>query len=139
MPATTPSGWRIEYTSTPVEACSLKPPFRRCGTPQANSTFSSPRATSPNASDSTLPCSDVRSEAISLRLASISSRVWNMISLRRDSDIVRHDVKALAATATAWSTSSAEAKSTSACCSPVAGFHTGPVRPDVPATCLPSM
>ena len=23
MPATTPSGWRIEYTSTPVEACSL--------------------------------------------------------------------------------------------------------------------
>ena len=23
MPATTPSGWRIEYTSTPVAACSL--------------------------------------------------------------------------------------------------------------------
>src|SRR5215211_1372514 len=23
IPATTPSGWRIEYTSTPVEACSL--------------------------------------------------------------------------------------------------------------------
>ena len=22
IPATTPSGWRIEYTSTPVEACS---------------------------------------------------------------------------------------------------------------------
>src|SRR5258707_1138623 len=34
MPATTPSGWRIEYTSTPVEACSVMPPFRSCGKPQ---------------------------------------------------------------------------------------------------------
>ena len=62
MPATTPSGWRIEYTSTPVAACSLKPPFIRCGTPQANSMFSSPRATSPIASESTLPCSAVSSD-----------------------------------------------------------------------------
>ena len=27
IPATTPSGWRIEYTSIPVEACSEKPPL----------------------------------------------------------------------------------------------------------------
>ena len=47
MPATTPSGWRIEYTSTPPATCSLKPPFSRCGMPHANSTFSMPRATSP--------------------------------------------------------------------------------------------
>ena len=47
MPATTPSGWRIEYTSTPVAACSVNSPLSRCGMPQANSTHSRPRATSP--------------------------------------------------------------------------------------------
>ena len=58
--------------------------------PQANSMFSSPRATSPSASPSTLPCSAVSSDAISLRLASTSSRRWNITSLRRDSDVARH-------------------------------------------------
>src|SRR6188472_2251009 len=28
MPATTPTGWRIEYTSTPVDACSENWPLR---------------------------------------------------------------------------------------------------------------
>jgi hypothetical protein len=60
-----------------------------------------------------------------------------MISLRRDSDVARHAGKAALAAPTAASTSSTEARSTSACCSPVAGFHTGPVRPDVPATVWP--
>jgi hypothetical protein len=62
-----------------------------------------------------------------------------MISLRRDSDVARQPGKAVAAAPTAASTSSTEARSTSACCSPVAGFHTGPVRPDVPATVCPSI
>jgi hypothetical protein len=137
MPATTPRGWRIEYTSTPVDACSLNPPLMRFGMPQANSTFSSPRATSPRASDSTLPCSAVRWAAISLRLASTSSRKWNMTSDRRLSDVARQSWAACVATATAPSTSSTDAKSTSACCSPVAGFHTGPVRPEVPGTTAP--
>src|ERR671932_1555377 len=34
MPATTPSGCRIEYTSIPVEACSEKPPFKNFGMAQ---------------------------------------------------------------------------------------------------------
>src|SRR3982074_1538661 len=34
MPATTPSGCRIEYTSTPVDDCSDKPPLRACATLQ---------------------------------------------------------------------------------------------------------
>ena len=42
--------------------------------PQANSTFSMPRATSPLASSSTLPCSRVTAAASSSRLASSSSR-----------------------------------------------------------------
>src|SRR5213078_5337600 len=37
IPATTPNGCRIEYTSTPVEACSEKLPLTRVGIPQANS------------------------------------------------------------------------------------------------------
>ena len=61
MPATTPSGCRIEYESTPVETFSEKPPLSRCGMPQANSTTSRPRATSPAASEATLPCSAVMS------------------------------------------------------------------------------
>ena len=60
MPATTPSGCRIEYTSIPVDACSVMPPFRRCGIPQQNSITSSPRVTSPMASEVTFPCSSVR-------------------------------------------------------------------------------
>ena len=59
MPATTPSGWRIEYTSMPLAACSEYSPLISCGMPHANSMFSSPRATSPSASVSTLPCSAV--------------------------------------------------------------------------------
>src|SRR5918912_1190950 len=50
IPATTPSGCRIEYTSMPVDACSVKPPLSSVGSPQQNSITSSPRVTSPNAS-----------------------------------------------------------------------------------------
>jgi hypothetical protein len=66
---TTPSGWRIEYTSTRVEAFSLNPPLSSAGTPQANSTFSSARCTSPAASSSTLPCSAVTIAASSSRFS----------------------------------------------------------------------
>src|SRR5499427_8960087 len=63
MPATTPTGCLIEYESTPVETFSENPPLSRCGMPQANSTTSRPRATSPAASEATLPCSEVISWA----------------------------------------------------------------------------
>src|ERR1700676_3558853 len=62
---TGPSGCRIEYTSTLVDAFSVNPPFSRCGIPQANSTTSWPRLTSPSASETTLPCSAVMISAIS--------------------------------------------------------------------------
>ena len=83
MPATTPSGWRIWYTSIPVLTCSEKPPLSRCGMPVANSRFSRPRATSPSASVRTLPCSRVRCAAISSRCCSTRLRIRNMISVRR--------------------------------------------------------
>src|ERR1700719_516054 len=37
MPATTPSGCRIEYTSMPVDACSENSDFNSVGRPQQNS------------------------------------------------------------------------------------------------------
>ena len=137
MPATTPSGCRIENTSTPEDTCSLKPPFSRWGAPVANSTFSSPRATSPTASDNTLPCCMVMSRPMSARCSLMASRMRKKMSARLDSDTRRHDANASFAVATAAATSSVLPKSTSCVCSPVAGLNTGPDRPDSPATGLP--
>ena len=78
----------------PLETCSLKLPFSRCGMPVANSRFSRPRATSPWASVGTLPCSAVRKAAMSLRCSSTRLRMRNMISVRRLRDVARQPVKA---------------------------------------------
>ncbi|OGO57311.1 MAG: hypothetical protein A2V85_15565 [Chloroflexi bacterium RBG_16_72_14] len=121
MPATTPSGWCTWWTSTPVEACSLKPPLRRCATPHANSRFSRPRASSPSASEGTLPCSAVSRAAMSLRWWSTRFRMRNMMSVRFDSEVARQAGNAAFAAATARSTSSAEAKSTHLAWVPDAG------------------
>ena len=43
IPATTPSGWRIEYMSMPGPAASVNSPFSRCGAPMQNSATSRPR------------------------------------------------------------------------------------------------
>ena len=68
MPAHTPSGWRSDQLSMPVPTWSVNSPFSSCGMPQANSTTSMPRVTSPCASRSTLPCScgDERRERVAL-------------------------------------------------------------------------
>jgi hypothetical protein len=121
IPATTPSGCRIWYTSTPPETCSLKPPLRRFGIPVANSRFSSPRAISPSASEGTLPCSAVRWAAMSARCWSTRFRIRNRISVRRDSEVARQPGNASAAARTALSTSAADARSTSRASCPVAG------------------
>ncbi len=90
--------------------------------PQQNSTTSSPRVTSPIASDSTLPCSAVRSFAISSRRSCRSSRMRKKSSARFARDTVRHSTNALFAAWTAWSTSSTVAKSTAPDRRPVAGL-----------------
>jgi hypothetical protein len=127
----------MENTSTPVATCSLKPPFSRFGTPHANSTFSRPRETSPRASETTLPCSADTSDAISFRLAEMSSRKLNITSARRVSDVARHAGNAAAATATAASTSAVLARSTELLCWPEAGLYTLASRPEVPGTTVP--
>ena len=82
MPAQTPTGWRIDQLSMPAPTLSVKSPRSRCGMPQANSTTSRPRMTSPRASDRTLPCSSVMSRASSSRCVSMSDLKRNSTRAR---------------------------------------------------------
>src|SRR4051794_16741117 len=105
--------------------------------PQQNSITSSPRVTSPIASESTLPCSEVRILATSSRRSCTSSRMLKKISARFASDTCRHSTNAAFAACTAASTSSTVARSTAPVCLPLAGLKTGPLRPESEATLRP--
>ena len=100
-------------------------PLSRCGIPQANSITSSPRVTSPSASESTLPCSAVRIRATSSRRSCRSSRMRNISSARFASEVARQAGNAAFAAATAAPTSSTVARSTSPVCSPGRGCRPG--------------
>src|ERR1051325_3541185 len=104
MPATTPSGWRIEYESTSVDTFSEYSPLARSAMPHANSITSRPRLTSPSASAVTLPCSSVSSLAMSALCLSTSSRNANKIFVRFAIDVLRQVWAARAADSTASST-----------------------------------
>lgn len=99
---------------------------------QANSMTSRPRCTSPNASSTVLPCSEVNTSAISRRRDATSSRKANMMFCLWVRDEYLQVSKASRAAATTVSTSETEAKATSPVCSPVAGLNTGPLRPEDP-------
>ena len=110
-----------------MDTPSLYPPFNKWGIPQANSTTSSPRVTSPRASDKTLPCSRVIAFANSSFLAFTISRKENRTWVRFASEVFRHSIDARFAAATASSITSIVAKSTFALTSPVAGLNTSPL------------
>ncbi len=114
IPATTPRGSSTVRMSTPVATSEFEDPLRRLGMPQANSTFSIPRATSPFASSSTFPCSRVTAAASSSRLVSSSSRNRNSRPARRVNDEDRHSCDAATAAFTTASTSAGVANATSA-------------------------
>ena len=111
----------------------MKAPLIRWGIPQANSTTSWPRLTSPSASDSTLPCSAVMIAASSSFRAFSSSRKANRTWVRLARDVFRHVANAASAAATISSTSASLAIATCADTSPVAGLVTSPNRPPVPS------
>ena len=90
--------------------------------PQANSTTSSPRATSPAASETTLPCSELTSAASSPCRARSSSRKANITLARLTSEVSRQPGSAAAAAAAAAATSPRPAKSTVPVTCPVAGL-----------------
>ena len=139
MPATTPSGWRSEYTSMPVPAPSVYSPLIRCGMPTANSITSTPRWISPLESATVLPCSRESSSASSSTFWLTRSMNFIITRARRCGFQAAHSFCASTATATAASTSAALAIGTFACTSPVLGFITSAVRLDCPAVRWPSM
>src|SRR6516162_1882411 len=139
MPATTPSGWRMEKRSIPGPAPSVNSPFIRCGMPQANSTTSSPRWMSPLESAKVLPCSEESSLARLSNSLCASSRNLNRTRARRCGLVAAQAGCAAAALAMACSTSALLAKATFACTSPVLGLNTSPLRPERPETSLPPM
>jgi len=112
MMPTTPSGWRMLLTSTPVETWGELPPLSRWGMPQANSTTSWPRETSPRASERTLPCSAVMIAASSCLRALSSSRKAKTTWVRAVTDFAPHSAAAFLAEATAASISAGPAKAT---------------------------
>ena len=77
IPAHTPTGWRIDITSTPFATLSEYSPLSKCGMPQANSTTSKPRVIEPLASSKVLPCSVETKPANSSIFLMISSRNLN--------------------------------------------------------------
>src|SRR6266536_1585145 len=107
--------------------------------PQANSMTSSPRCTSPRASESTLPCSSETIAASSSIRSCTSWRKANSTAVRRDSDEFPQSSYAFAAASTALCTSAGSAYRTRACCAPVAGCHTGPVRVELPEVGAPAI
>ncbi len=74
---------------------------------------------------------------MSARCSSTSWRILKKSSARRESETERQVVNASFAVWTAASISSTVAKPTAPVCSPVAGFQTGPLRPEVEGTLLP--
>jgi hypothetical protein len=108
--------------------------------PQANSATSRPRVTSPIASETTLPCSAVMSAAISSLRSLSSSRKAKSTWVRLASEMLPPAAShASFAAVTTSSTSSAEARSSTPVCSPVAGLKTGLVRSAVPSHGAPLM
>src|SRR5664279_5327434 len=137
MIAVTPSGCCNEYTSTPVETFSLYSPLLRVEMPQAYSITSSPRAISPAASDSTLPCSAVMIAASSSLRALNSSRNANMTLVRLAIEVLPQAGNAAFAAATPALTSVTDARGTVRATAPVAGLKTSPRLGESPSVAEP--
>ena len=128
MPATTPSGAYSLHESTSRPTFIECSPLSRCGMPQANSTTSIPRVTSPFASDSTLPCSEVMMAARSSAWRSSNALNLNITRARFDGVVADQSGKATAAASTAVRTSWTEASGTRLVTWPVAGSKTSAWR-----------
>ena len=139
MPATTPSGWRIEYMSMPGPAPSVNSPFSRCGMPQANSTTSTPRWMSPLASAMVLPCSRARSSASSSMSLATRSRNFIITRARRCGFVAAHAGCAALAFSTAARSSAFEASATWPDHLAGHGLEDVGNAARCPGTCLPPM
>ena len=128
MPAQTPTGCIMEWLSTPRPTLRECSPLSRWGMPQANSTTSSPRVSSPWASEKTLPCSRLMRRASSSLCCSISSLKRNITRARTSGGVWDQSAKARSALAMASRHSAAVERATVPCCWPVAGSKMAPKR-----------
>ena len=105
----------------PVPTLSLNSLFRNCGAPHAYSTISMPRASSPAASESTLPCSRETTATISSACCSSSALYRNMTRARESGVVAAQPGNADFAASTARATSAPDANGTRLPSAPVAG------------------
>mmetsp|Transcript_597 Transcript_597/g.2120 ORF Transcript_597/g.2120 Transcript_597/m.2120 type:complete len:277 (+) Transcript_597:1909-2739(+) len=138
-PATTPRGWRKLYVSMPRLTFPTVSPIIKFGMPQACSTTSSPRNTSPFASCKVLPCSAVMIAASSSMLSRMACCNLNITRARFEGVTSFHVSNAFLELATARSKSSRVQRGTLARISWVAGLTTSAVRPLTESTNLPSI
>ena len=132
MPATTPSGWRIEYTSMPVPAPSVYSPLSRCGMPIGELDDLDAALDVALGVGDGLAVLQESSSASSSTFWLTRSMNFIITRARRCGFHAAHSFCASTATATAASTSAREAIGTLACTSPVLGFITSAVRVDWP-------
>ena len=139
MPATTPSGWRIEYMSMPGPAPSVNSPFRRCGAPMQNSATSRPRM------HVALGVGEGLAVLAGQRLGELVH-----VAVEELDELHHHPGAALRVGRRPLRLRARGARDggvelglggegTRACTSPVAGLKTSAKRPERPATRLPSM
>src|SRR5690606_20289488 len=124
IPATTPSGWNSLQESIAGPAFLLYSPFNSSGAPQAYSTFSIPRCSSPMASWAILPCSSPIRRQISSALRSSNSLKRNMILARLSGGVLRQAGYAASDAATVALTVVLLASATCFDASPVDGLKT---------------
>ena len=122
IPTQTPRGCISEWLSTPVPTLAECSPFCRCGMPQANSTTSRPRVSSPTASENTLPCSSLMMRASLSMFSSNSALKRNITRARFNGEWRAHPGNASCAAAMACSVSCVVLITTWRICSPVAGL-----------------
>ena len=104
MPTHTPSGWRMVSQSMPRAMFSSASPISSDGMPQANSTISMPRFTSPRDSMRVLPCSRVLHLTRSSKFSSSSVLNRKRMRARSVGGVSHHAGNAAAAASTASST-----------------------------------
>mmetsp|Transcript_28350 Transcript_28350/g.92588 ORF Transcript_28350/g.92588 Transcript_28350/m.92588 type:complete len:315 (-) Transcript_28350:127-1071(-) len=124
MPAVTPSGCLMEYVSIRLLTFSTSSPITMFPIPQACSTTSRPRKTSPRASASVFPCSRVMLAESSSMCSRMIPWSLNMTRCLVETGVRRHATNASFALSTARLSSAAVASGTRVTTSCVAGSCT---------------
>ena len=138
IPATTPSGWRSVYASMPAPTFSVNSLLSSCGAPHAYSTISMPRASSPAASERTLPCSrEIDGDDLVGVLLEQRLEAEHHAGARERRRRCPRGERSFRGVDSATDLGGRVANGTRQPSAPVAGVKTSPKRPEVPGVRLP--